>query len=121
MTRRRFLHIFLTLALVLTSISRPLPASARLAPAQPVETPPQEAKAANGNEGGDLSARLAAIEKTVEAERIAKGIPGLALVIVKDDQVIYAKGFGMRDVERKLPVTPDTLFAIGSCTKAFTA
>ena len=31
------------------------------------------------------------------------------------------KGFGLRDVERNLPVTADTLFAIGSCSKAFTA
>ena len=34
--------------------------------------------------------------------------------------MIYARGFGLRDVEKKLPVTPRTLFAIGSCTKAFT-
>ena len=34
--------------------------------------------------------------------------------------MIYAKGFGQRDVEKNLPVTPQTLFAIGSCTKAFT-
>ncbi len=47
-------------------------------------------------------------------------VPGLAVAIVKDGEVVYAKGFGDRDVERKLPVTPDTLFAIGSSTKAFT-
>src|SRR5207249_4253238 len=35
--------------------------------------------------------------------------------------VIYLEGFGLRDVARRLPVTPDTLFGIGSCTKAFTA
>ncbi len=34
--------------------------------------------------------------------------------------MIYAKGFGQRDVDKGLPVTPRTLFAIGSCTKAFT-
>jgi CubicO group peptidase (beta-lactamase class C family) len=34
--------------------------------------------------------------------------------------VIYAKGFGKRNIEKNLPVTPQTLFAIGSCTKAFT-
>jgi CubicO group peptidase (beta-lactamase class C family) len=49
------------------------------------------------------------------------GIPGLSLVIVKDDQIIYLKGFGRRDIQRDLPVTPDTLFAIGSTTKAFTS
>ena len=48
-------------------------------------------------------------------------VPGLALVIVKDGQVILSKGYGFRDVEKKLKVTSKTLFAIGSCTKAFTA
>jgi CubicO group peptidase (beta-lactamase class C family) len=47
-------------------------------------------------------------------------VPGLAIAVVKDGQVIYARGFGRRDVDKDLPVTPRTLFAIGSCTKAFT-
>jgi CubicO group peptidase (beta-lactamase class C family) len=47
-------------------------------------------------------------------------VPGMALAIVKGKEVIYAKGFGYRDVEKQQPVTADTLFAIGSCTKAFT-
>lgn len=46
---------------------------------------------------------------------------GFAVAIVNKDKIIYAKGFGYRDNEKKLPVTPNTLFAIGSCTKAFTA
>jgi CubicO group peptidase (beta-lactamase class C family) len=45
----------------------------------------------------------------------------LAIAIVKDDRVVMAKGFGLRDVEKNLPVTADTLFAIGSCSKAMTA
>ena len=47
-------------------------------------------------------------------------IPGLAVGIVREDQLIYAKAIGMRDWEQSLPVTTDTLFPIGSCTKAFT-
>jgi CubicO group peptidase (beta-lactamase class C family) len=69
----------------------------------------------------ELSERLAAIEKAVEAKRAQYGVPGLSLAIVKDGKVIYMNGFGLRDVEKKLPVTPDTLFAIGSSSKAFTA
>lgn len=46
---------------------------------------------------------------------------GFAVAVVKKDKIIYAKGFGYRDDEQKLPVTPNTLFAIGSCTKAFTS
>lgn len=48
-------------------------------------------------------------------------VPGLAVSIVKDGKIIFAEGFGYRDVERNLKVTPHTVFAIGSCTKAFTA
>jgi CubicO group peptidase (beta-lactamase class C family) len=47
-------------------------------------------------------------------------VPGMAIAIVKGKEVVYAKGFGYRDVEKQLPVTADTLFAIGSSSKAFT-
>jgi len=66
-------------------------------------------------------AALAAIEKAVEEKRCRLRVPGAALVIVKDDRIIMLKGFGLRDVERRLPVTPETLFSIASCTKTFTA
>ncbi|RYF99376.1 MAG: class A beta-lactamase-related serine hydrolase, partial [Chitinophagaceae bacterium] len=48
-------------------------------------------------------------------------VAGFAVAVVKGDEVIYSKGFGYRDVENKKPVTPNTLFAIGSSTKAFTS
>jgi CubicO group peptidase (beta-lactamase class C family) len=47
-------------------------------------------------------------------------VPGLAIAIVKDSQIIFCEGFGKRDVEQNLSVTPQTLFAIASCTKPFT-
>ena len=46
---------------------------------------------------------------------------GFAVVVVNRNKIIYEKGFGYRDYDKKIPVTPNTLFAIGSCTKAFTA
>ena len=48
-------------------------------------------------------------------------LPGLAIAIVRDTQVIWSKGYGYRNLEQQLPVTPRTLFAIGSVTKSFTA
>lgn len=45
---------------------------------------------------------------------------GFAVAVIQKNKVIYAKGFGYRDVTNKLPVTPNTLFAIGSCSKSFT-
>jgi CubicO group peptidase (beta-lactamase class C family) len=65
-------------------------------------------------------AALAKIEDQFEQKRAGFGIPGAAIVIVKDDQIVYLKGFGYKDYEKKLAVTPDTQFAIGSATKAFT-
>ena len=71
---------------------------------------------------------VAKVRKALEGfdELVAKGlaqlkVPGAAVAVVKDKEVILAKGFGFRDVEGKLPMTADTLLAIGSSTKAFTA
>jgi CubicO group peptidase (beta-lactamase class C family) len=47
--------------------------------------------------------------------------PGLAVAIVREDKIIYARGFGQRDLKGKLPVTPQTQFYIASTTKSFTA
>jgi CubicO group peptidase (beta-lactamase class C family) len=48
-------------------------------------------------------------------------VPGVAIAVVQDGKVIYAKGYGYRDLEKKLPVTTGTLFPIGSISKSFTA
>jgi len=63
---------------------------------------------------------LAGFDEFVDAAMKSWGVPGLAIAIVKDGQVVLAKGYGLRNVEKKLPVTPDSIFAIGSSTKAFT-
>lgn len=63
--------------------------------------------------------------KTLDAElekaRVALNTPGFAIAIVQEDQIVYAKGFGFKDVENQVPVTENTLFAIGSSSKAFTS
>ncbi len=64
---------------------------------------------------------LNGFDEFVEQVRKDWKVPGLAVAIVKDGKVVYAQGYGYRDVKRQLKVTPDTLFAIGSCSKAFTA
>ena len=48
-------------------------------------------------------------------------VPGVAIAVVRDGKVVYAKGYGYRDVENRLPVTTETQFPIGSITKSFTA
>ncbi|MEO7962273.1 MAG: serine hydrolase domain-containing protein, partial [Gemmatimonadaceae bacterium] len=47
-------------------------------------------------------------------------VPGIAVGVVKKGQIILAKGYGYRDVDKKLPVTSKTLMPIGSNTKSFT-
>ncbi len=48
-------------------------------------------------------------------------VPGMAISVIKDGKVVYAKGYGFRDVENKIATDANTLFAIGSSSKAFTA
>lgn len=57
------------------------------------------------------------IEKAIKDWNVA----GMSIAIVKDDTVVYAKGFGYKNVDEKTPVDEHTLFAIGSTSKAFTA
>src|SRR5947207_11798856 len=48
-------------------------------------------------------------------------VPGLALVVVKDDKVVLVRGYGVRKAGETTPVDGHTLFAIGSISKSFTA
>ncbi|HWP83525.1 MAG TPA: serine hydrolase [Bacteroidota bacterium] len=48
-------------------------------------------------------------------------VPGFAIAVVKDDKVIYAKGFGVRKLGESAPVDEKTIFAVASTTKAMTA
>lgn len=66
------------------------------------------------------NAQWDALESYIHAQMRQWKLPGLALGIVRGNEV-YAKGFGVRDISTGQPVTADTLFDIGSCTKAFTA
>ena len=65
--------------------------------------------------------RLKGVEKELnEILEITKSA-GFAVAVVKGNEIIYSKGFGYRDYENKIPVDNNTLFAIGSSTKAFTS
>src|SRR6266568_288940 len=48
------------------------------------------------------------------------GAPGLAIAVVKDGRVVFAKGYGVLELGKPAPVDTQTLFAIGSTTKAMT-
>ena len=65
--------------------------------------------------------RLKGIEKQFNSVLESTKAAGFAVAIVEGDKIIYAKGFGYSDFENKVPVDANTLFAIGSSTKAFTS
>jgi CubicO group peptidase (beta-lactamase class C family) len=61
------------------------------------------------------------LERFITEQLAAWEVPGCAVAAVRGGQVELIGGWGLRDREAGLPVTQDTLFAIGSTTKAFTA
>jgi CubicO group peptidase (beta-lactamase class C family) len=60
------------------------------------------------------------IDALVERSMDTFSVPGMAVGVVKDGKLIFAKGYGVRQLDRDEPVDADTLFAIASNTKAFT-
>lgn len=68
----------------------------------------------------DTEGVLAGFDDFVRSTMEAWKVPGLAIGIVKDNEIISLSGFGRRDIDRDLPVTPHTLFPLASGTKAFT-
>ena len=68
-----------------------------------------------------VPAALADFDAYVDNVRETFDVPGIAVAIVKGDQVVLERGYGLRDRESGAPVDAHTLFAIASNTKAFTA
>lgn len=88
------------------------------------QAPAQAATTAPAHTRTTASAKrnpLAGLDEYVEHAMKEWHVPGLAIAIVKDDSVVYAKGFGVREVGKADRVDSHTIFAIGSNTKAFTS
>ncbi len=76
---------------------------------------------AAGVEPDRLKAILADFERYAERTRQSWEVPGLAAAVVFEDEVVYARGFGLKEVGGEDPVDVRTVFQIGSASKAFTA
>jgi len=61
------------------------------------------------------------VDDFVQAEMQKQRIPGVSLAVVKNGQIILAKGYGYANVEHNVPVKPETIFQSGSIGKQFTA
>ncbi|QRN95456.1 beta-lactamase family protein [Archangium violaceum] len=64
--------------------------------------------------------RLRSFESFIEQARKTMKIPGVAVAVVQGNQVLLEKGFGARELGKPEPVTPETLFLIGSTSKSLT-
>jgi CubicO group peptidase (beta-lactamase class C family) len=71
--------------------------------------------------GQNYKKQLAEIDKYAEKVRTDWNVPGFAIAVVKDDKVIFTKGYGIRELGKTDKVDENTLFAIASNSKAFTA
>ena len=69
----------------------------------------------------DFTKKFPLIDRYIDSLMKEWNVPGLALGIVYKDQLIYGKGYGFRNLDKKLPVEITTLFPIASNTKLFTA
>jgi CubicO group peptidase (beta-lactamase class C family) len=67
------------------------------------------------------SERLATFEAYVAAKLAEAGVPGAAVAVVQNGEVVFQQGFGVREIGQPAPVTPDTLLRIGSVTKSFSS
>lgn len=68
----------------------------------------------------DSAEQIQKLQELAEEMRQKTDVPGLAMAIVKNGEVIMSQGFGNRDLDKNLPVTPKTVFTIASASKAFT-
>jgi len=73
---------------------------------------------AQANGDAALSAR---VDLAVEAQQKAQKIPGVSLAVCRDGKIMKAAGYGLANVERNVPMTPETVLQTGSVGKQFTS
>jgi len=61
------------------------------------------------------------VDNYIQQQMMDEDIPGLAVVVVQEDEIVYLKGFGVTSLKNPSPVTPQTIFDLASISKSFTA
>ena len=88
---------------------------------------PPAAAGGNGNPGNDavasvtkdrVSAAVAALPAYVKTVMDASGVPGLSVAVVYQGETVFAQGYGVRSLDTKSPVDPDTVFQLASVSKS---
>ncbi len=78
--------------------------------------PQQASLAANS----DVASKILLLEKWIRAQMDYRGLPGLSMGIVYDQNLVWAKGYGFADLEKKTLASPSSIYRIASITKLFT-
>jgi CubicO group peptidase (beta-lactamase class C family) len=97
-----------------------LPVSIMLAIAPVV--PAQDVRVPAARDGvASIEQRTERFIEQLDKRRTELGVPGAAVVVAQQDRIVRATGLGVRNLESREPVTDETVFAVGSVTKQFTA
>ncbi len=73
------------------------------------------------NENASVNEFTSNLDESIESQLLEKKVPGMAIAIVDNGNIIYKKGIGFSNIERNIKITPKTGFNIGSISKLFTA
>jgi CubicO group peptidase (beta-lactamase class C family) len=69
----------------------------------------------------EVEGAIKLLEAWIETQMAYRGQPGISVGVVYDQKLVWARGFGYADVEKKIPATPATIYRMASVTKTFTA
>jgi len=75
----------------------------------------------NLQEQPEVADALTVLDMWIQQHVAYRGVPGLSIAVVFDQDIVWAKGYGYSDLENKIPATPSTIYRIGSITKLFTS
>jgi CubicO group peptidase (beta-lactamase class C family)/D-alanyl-D-alanine dipeptidase len=81
---------------------------------------PAQAPAPSVGPRADHGALAARLEAFVSEQMREKGLPALSLALVDDQEIVWARGFGLADPDRQRPATAETVYRVGSVSKLFT-
>lgn len=76
---------------------------------------------ASCKEADHTDLKFVRFESFIENVISCRSVTGATITMVKNNKVVYKRGFGYENVEKRIPVTEKTKFCIGSLTKAFTS
>ena len=102
-------------AVLFTACTSSDPASG---PLQPVGDTPPEAYVARPIPPAQIDAAIGGLDKMVTDVMRRTGVPGMSVAVVRGGQIVYAKGFGVREVGKDAKVNADTVFQLASVSKS---